>query len=191
MSGGGRRPRVRLTDEQRDRAASCVGLAKSVALSLAGTMSHADLDDLVGVAFVGLIRAAETFDPGHGSPFSGYAYRAARSAALNELEARRRPARRAFSLNGLDVACDPATGRADPEDLAALPAFLGRLGPKERAVLGLRFGLEGGGPRSFEEVGRAFGFSKQRAQQVESAALARLRAMYHAPAATTRRRASA
>ncbi len=49
------------------------------------------------------------------------------------------------------------------------------LGPRERAVLELRFGLNDGHPRTLEEVGKKFGVTRERIRQIESKALRRLR----------------
>jgi len=49
------------------------------------------------------------------------------------------------------------------------------LGPRERQVLVLRYGLEGDEPRTLESIGRQFGVSRERVRQIESRALDRLR----------------
>ena len=74
---------------------------------------------------------------------------------------------------------DSAVG---PDELAvaavgreALEQVLNALPERERQVLILRFGLDSGTPRTLEEVGAVMGFSRERARQVERAALAALR----------------
>lgn len=52
---------------------------------------------------------------------------------------------------------------------------LGLLGDRERRVLTLRFGLEGGRVRTLEEVGREFGVTRERVRQIEAKALRKLR----------------
>ena len=49
------------------------------------------------------------------------------------------------------------------------------LAERERKVITLRFGLEGGHPRTLEEVGREFGVTRERIRQIESKTLAKLR----------------
>ena len=49
------------------------------------------------------------------------------------------------------------------------------LGPRERRVLELRFGLDGGSARTLEEVGHVFGVTRERVRQVEAVALRKLR----------------
>jgi len=52
---------------------------------------------------------------------------------------------------------------------------LGTLSERERQVLALRFGLEDGRSRTLEEVGKAFGVTRERIRQIEAKALRKLR----------------
>ena len=51
---------------------------------------------------------------------------------------------------------------------------LGALPIRERQVIELRFGLRGGPPRTLEEVGRAFGVTRERIRQIENNTLKKL-----------------
>jgi len=51
---------------------------------------------------------------------------------------------------------------------------LGALPMRERQVIELRFGLHGGPPRTLEEVGRAFGVTRERIRQIENNTLKKL-----------------
>jgi len=46
---------------------------------------------------------------------------------------------------------------------------------REREVMELRFGLEDGRVRTLEEVGKAFGVTRERIRQIEAKTLAKLR----------------
>jgi RNA polymerase primary sigma factor len=46
---------------------------------------------------------------------------------------------------------------------------------RDREILIMRYGLRDGRTRTLEEVGRAFGITRERARQIESQALNRLR----------------
>ncbi|HET9945563.1 MAG TPA: RNA polymerase sigma factor RpoD [Actinomycetes bacterium] len=54
-------------------------------------------------------------------------------------------------------------------------AVLGHLGEREREVVRMRYGLTDGEPRTLEEVGRAFGVTRERVRQIEAKSLAKLR----------------
>jgi len=73
-------------------------------------------------------------------------------------------------------------GAPPPEERALVSAvpgevagMLGYLQPREREILRLRFGLDRGGSRTLEEVGRGFRLTKERIRQIESRALCKLR----------------
>ncbi|MDB4331685.1 RNA polymerase sigma factor RpoD/SigA [bacterium] len=52
--------------------------------------------------------------------------------------------------------------------------LLGDLGDREAMVLKLRFGLEGGDPRTLKEIGEELGLTRERVRQIETEALRRL-----------------
>jgi RNA polymerase primary sigma factor len=53
--------------------------------------------------------------------------------------------------------------------------LLDELGPREREVIEMRYGLKDGQPRTLEEVGKAFNVTRERIRQIETRTLARLR----------------
>ncbi len=61
--------------------------------------------------------------------------------------------------------------------VAELEEALGRLNPRMRQVLELRFGLSGQPPRTLEEVGAALGVTRERVRQLESRALRELQSV--------------
>ena len=66
--------------------------------------------------------------------------------------------------------------RGDPDDAACgSPRRAGDLARREREVMELRFGLDDGRVRTLEEVGKAFGVTRERIRQIESKTLAKLR----------------
>jgi hypothetical protein len=78
-------------------------------------------------------------------------------------------------LEGLDALVDAG----GPEDLAALLEAPPSLNDRERAILRLRFGIDRGGiPRSLPEIGQGLGVAGQRISQIDSNALAKVRAHY-------------
>lgn len=61
------------------------------------------------------------------------------------------------------------------EQNSCLDDILNGLGTREKAILQLRFGLDGGGSRTLEEVGYLLEMSKERVRQIEKKALRKLR----------------
>lgn len=59
--------------------------------------------------------------------------------------------------------------------VAAIEEAMRDLSPREQAVLRMRFGLDDGRPRTLEEVGKAFGVTRERVRQIEAKTLAKLR----------------
>ena len=79
-----------------------------------------------------------------------------------------------------DIVADrSATSPVDAAVAALLPAevakLLAWLTPREREILTLRFGLEGGEPRTLEEVGQHFHVSRERIRQIQAEAMTKLR----------------
>jgi len=73
---------------------------------------------------------------------------------------------------GAEVPDDAATRSMLHE---AVRDALGTLPRREREVMELRFGLEDGRVRTLEEVGKAFGVTRERIRQIEAKTLAKLR----------------
>jgi RNA polymerase primary sigma factor len=69
----------------------------------------------------------------------------------------------------------PDEALASKSDRLYVESLLGTLEPRERQILRLRFGLDHGGGQSLEQVGRSLGVVRQRVQQIEVAALRKLR----------------
>jgi RNA polymerase primary sigma factor len=74
-----------------------------------------------------------------------------------------------------DAASVSAADEAVAGDLAVkVRALLGRLTPREAKVLRMRFGIDERGEHTLEQVGAAFGVTRERARQIEAAALKKL-----------------
>jgi RNA polymerase sigma factor (sigma-70 family) len=68
--------------------------------------------------------------------------------------------------------CDAATASLLPDQVKAM---LADLDDRERQIIELRFGLDGGEPRTLEEVGTHFGLTRERIRQIEARAMSKLR----------------
>ena len=58
---------------------------------------------------------------------------------------------------------------------AMIREFLERMDEREQTILRYRFGLDGGGEKTLEEVGAHFGVTRERIRQIQNAAMAKLR----------------
>jgi RNA polymerase primary sigma factor len=69
----------------------------------------------------------------------------------------------------------PGAELAAAEDVTEVARLLDRLDPREAAVLRMRFGLDGGEPRTLKEIGDCLGLTRERVRQIEAKALTWLR----------------
>ncbi len=75
-----------------------------------------------------------------------------------------------------DVTTPPPDEPVLREDLSRqVERALATLHPREGQILRLRFGLDGGGSASLEEIGERFGLTRERIRQIEGKALRKLR----------------
>ena len=79
-----------------------------------------------------------------------------------------------------DVVGDPSA--VSPEEAAlegalvhAVEKILAPLEDRERTILRLRFGLDGGEPRTLDDVGARFSLTRERIRQIEAKAMSKLR----------------
>ena len=73
----------------------------------------------------------------------------------------------------------PEAALLKASDLPHVRALLGRIAPRERKILELRFGLDGrDGPQpTYKDIGRQIGLTRERVRQLEKQALRELRAI--------------
>lgn len=76
----------------------------------------------------------------------------------------------------------PDENAADPEEITMearrkkeIRRALDTLAPRERKILELRFGFDDGVPKTLEEVGQAYGLTRERIRQIEGKAIRKLR----------------
>lgn len=93
---------------------------KRIALLLRARIPWADLDELLQWGAIGMLEAAQKFEPEQGVPFEAYAMRRVRGAMLNGLrsEGRRRRGETLFDADVVDSAA--LAGGASPDDPFAL-----------------------------------------------------------------------
>ena len=79
-----------------------------------------------------------------------------------------------------DTIADEETAFADDianrdARLHVVKTMLGVLDDRERRIVELRYGLDGGGPRDLAEVGKEIGVTRERVRQIEARVLSKLR----------------
>jgi RNA polymerase sigma factor (sigma-70 family) len=183
----------RLTDDERDLAATCAPLAFSIALKTIHRHGlHGETADLVhDAAMDGLRRAAQAYDPSRGTKFSTAAALYVRGL-IRSKQWRRMTRKRAVATvtaddgpDGLDFWQGVADERDDfgqseaaeqrAHDLARVLAALDKLKPWERRLVRRVSGADGKGGASFAEAGAEIGTTRQQARHLYLAAVQRLR----------------
>jgi len=69
---------------------------------------------------------------------------------------------------------DPSVVMEQAEGCGVLIKALDFLPHRDRNILYMRFGIQGGNPQTLQQIGDQFGLSRERVRQIESKALARL-----------------
>ena len=141
-----------------------------------------DFFHLVSDGNMSLIRAVEKFDYSRGNKFSTYA-----SWAIMKNFARTIPEehhRRDRFVTGhedmFEAAADNRTDEHEYENaqkkmVDAVKGMLGRLDDRERRIIVSRYGINGVGEQTLEQLGKELGITKERVRQIESRAQDKLR----------------
>jgi len=137
-----------------------------------------DLDDLIHEGSLGLLEAAQAFDPERGVPFTVYARWPIKRAICRALTENSRVPAVSLSEDELPPAATP--GPADllchAEARTVLRQAVAKLDARWQQVIVLRHGLVDERPRSLAEVGRALGITRGRVRDIELRAMCRLAA---------------
>lgn len=154
------------------------------------TVPGEDVEDLISVGTIGLIKGVQTFDPAKSTRLATYAARCIENEILMFLRSNKR-VRQEVSLQepiGADregnelTLMDVLPDEGDPvPDLVGqrvqqrrLLQLLRSLGRRERRVIALRFGLCAQPPRTQREVAQALGISRSYVSRIEKKAVRKL-----------------
>jgi len=138
--------------------------------------------ELVSDGNMSLIRAVEKFDYARGNKFSTYASWAIMKNFIRSIpiENHRRDRFVTGHEDLFEAAADNRTDEHEYESAQrrmrdAVKGMLGRLDDRERRIIISRFGLDGAGEQTLEQLGRELGVTKERVRQLEARAQNKLR----------------
>jgi RNA polymerase sigma factor (sigma-70 family) len=123
---------------------------------------------------IGLWRAILGFDPERGFAFSTYAWPSIKHRIWRAVKAHGRVDRTQAPFDPLE-APDPAVVWEGKAIRRVLLAMVDRLPPRQAYVVIARYGLKGHTPFLYRQIGAALGLTRQRAHQLHTEALVRLR----------------
>ena len=146
--------------------------------------SEEELEDLISIGTIGLIKAVETFDPQKNSRLAAYAARCIDNELLMMLRSKKKTSREVSlyepigtdregnEINLLDVMEQKQPDIVEEMEKQRLENVLSL---REKEVLYLRYGLPGGTELTQKEVGKRLGISRSYVSRIEKRALLRLR----------------
>ncbi len=153
-----------------------------------------DIEDLISIGTIGLIKAVDSFDAGKGK-LSTYASRCIDNELLMLLRAKKKTSREVSlhepigtdkegnEINLLDIIeqeqVDVVERMETEERIDRLPGLIqAKLNARERQIIMLRYGLADGREVTQREIGRILGISRSYVSRIEKKALEKLRAGY-------------
>lgn len=153
-----------------------------------------DIEDLISIGTIGLIKAVDSFDAGKGK-LSTYASRCIDNELLMLLRAKKKTSREVSlhepigtdkegnEINLLDIIeqeqVDVVERMEIEERIDRLPGLIqAKLNARERQIIMLRYGLADGREVTQREIGRILGISRSYVSRIEKKALEKLRAGY-------------
>ena len=151
----------------------------------------ADQEDLLSIGTIGLIKGIETFDTSKGARLATYAARCVENEILMYFRSQKKTAgdvslsdtietgKDGTSLSVLDVVAsdeDLFEDLSRKEEARKLRAAIDKcLTQREKAVIRLRYGLDGGSPFRQQDVASKLGISRSYVSRIEKRALEKLR----------------
>ena len=188
-----------------DREARALMIRSNLRLVVKIAHDYANLGlpllDLISEGNIGLMKAVERFDPAKGGKLSTYAAwwikQSIKRALANQSKTIRLPVhlvdkiskmRRVSLQMSEELGREPTDEELGDEDAQTpfellrdknlrneVGGLLDVLDDREKKIIFQRFGLDGGKPKTLEEVGKKFGVTRERIRQLQNIALSKLR----------------
>ncbi len=159
------------------------------------TNANEDMEDLISIGTIGLIKAVDTFDPGKNNRLAAYAARCIDNELLMMLRSKKKTSREVSlfepigtdregnEISLLDVMVqDQPDVVEEMEKMRCLGELYGLLdtvlSDREKEVLILRYGLMDGREVTQKEIGEKMGISRSYVSRIEKKALEKLRVKF-------------
>lgn len=159
------------------------------------TNANEDMEDLISIGTIGLIKAVDTFDPGKNNRLAAYAARCIDNELLMMLRSKKKTSREVSlfepigtdregnEISLLDVMVqDQPDVVEEMEKMRCLGELYGLLdtvlSDREKEVLTLRYGLMDGREVTQKEIGEKMGISRSYVSRIEKKALEKLRVKF-------------
>lgn len=151
--------------------------------------THEDVDDLISIGTIGLIKAIRTFDRHKNTRLATYAARCIENEILMHLRANKRVRHEMMLFDPigsdkegneislidiLESDVDIEGDVANAAEREAIHQKIKTLNGRERRVLELRYGLSGNVRRTQREISKALGISRSYVSRIEKRALSKL-----------------
>ncbi|MGI6097055.1 MAG: RNA polymerase sporulation sigma factor SigK [Dethiobacteria bacterium] len=149
-----------------------------------------DKEDLISIGTIGLIKAINTYNSNKGTRLATYAARCIENEILMNLRANKKIKQEVYlqepigvdkegnEITLLDILGTDTDSVIDKVDLILLEEKLHRIIKKlkmrERKVLSMRFGLEGGRQRTQKEIAQKLGISRSYVSRIEKRVLQKI-----------------
>ncbi len=150
-----------------------------------------DRDDIISIGTVGLIKAVDSFDSTNGTRFATYASKCLQNEILMYFRAGKK-LRYEVSMNEpidtdgegnplsyIDVLSVPDTVADDIDKKTKIEKMLrlinSQLEPRERQIIRMRYGLDGGRSKTQRETADALGISRSYVSRIEKSVLEKMK----------------
>lgn len=158
-------------------------------------MGDRDMDDLISIGTIGLIKGVDSFDESKGIRLATYAARCIENELLMMMRAEKKTARDVYlydsigsdkegnEINLLDIIEyedeDVAERLTKEEHLSYLDGYLKKvLTEREQEIIEMRYGLHGGEEKTQREIAQMYQISRSYVSRIEKKALGKLRKCY-------------
>lgn len=154
--------------------------------------TNEDMDDLISIGTIGLIKAVQTYDCEKGSRLATYAARCIDNELLMMFRARKKTAKEVSlyepigtdkegnEIHLLDICVQEQTDVVDHMDMQNKVSFLTgilrkTLDQRENIIISMRYGMVTGEEMTQREIGQKLGISRSYVSRIEKKALKKLK----------------